>query len=272
MINNLLLANINISSVLTVIGIVAVISIVFAILIVTVSKLCFVKEDERVKSVSEQLAGANCGGCGYAGCSDFAKALAEGNANINDCGATPSENKEIIANILSIPYTASVQTMAVVKCAGGNKCKDKFDYVGLKDCTALLQIMGGKKSCQTACLGEGSCALVCSNNGISIVEQVALVDSSSCTSCGACVKKCPRQLIELIPKSAKVYVACSSHCKGKEVIDTCSVGCIGCGLCAKNCPQGAITMTDNLPVIDYEKCTGCKVCVSKCPKKTIKEI
>ena len=87
---------------------------------------------------------------------------------------------------------------------------------------------------------------------------------------GDCIKTCPRVCIERIPSTAPVYVACHSHCKGKEVMGQCSNGCIACGLCAKNCPQHAIEMVDNLPVIDYSKCTGCKTCVAKCPKHVIK--
>jgi Na+-translocating ferredoxin:NAD+ oxidoreductase RNF subunit RnfB len=270
--NYLLLREINVTSILIVIAIVAVLAIVFASLIVLVSKLCAVKEDQRVSEISENLAGANCGGCGYAGCADFAKALVEGKASINDCGATPCEAKEIIAKILDVPFTAAPKTFAVVKCAGGTNCKDKFDYVGIKDCTVQASIIEGRKLCSSACLGGGSCVAACTNGGVSLVDGAAVVDKRLCTSCGACVKKCPKNLIELIPTDAKVYVACSSNCKGKEVVNTCMVGCIGCGLCAKNCPNGAISMVDNLAVIDYEKCNGCLTCVAKCPRKCIKEI
>jgi hypothetical protein len=142
---NLLLRPINVDSLLIVLAIVAVIAIVFAVLIVLVSKLCFVKEDEKVKAVSEHLAGANCGGCGYAGCSDFAKALAEGKASINDCGATSNESKEEIAKVLNVPFSASAQVFAVVKCAGGNNAKDKFAYVGNKGCDYQSSFQGGRK-------------------------------------------------------------------------------------------------------------------------------
>lgn len=269
---NLLLRPINLQSLLTVLGIVAVIAVIFALLIVLVSKLCFVKEDEKAKAVSERLAGANCGGCGYAGCADFAKALAEGKASINDCGATSNEEKEEIAKILDIPFSASAKVFAVVKCAGGNMAKDKFSYVGNKGCDYQITFQGGKKVCPEGCLGDGTCALVCTNNGINLDNGVAKTDKSLCTACGACIKKCPKNLIELIPVSAKVYVACSTKCRGKGVMDACTVGCIGCGLCAKNCPENAITMENNLPIIDYEKCSGCLTCVSKCPRKTIKTI
>ena len=267
-----LLKPINVTSLLTVLIIVAVIAIIFAILIVTVSKLCFVKEDERIEKISENLAGANCGGCGYAGCADFAKALVEGSASINDCGATSNENKEVIAKVLDIPFSASAKVFAVVKCAGGHNAKDKFDYVGNKGCDYQSVYMGGKKVCPEGCLGDGTCAIACTNNGIKINNGGAVTDKKLCTACGACIRKCPKNLIELIPVTAKIYVACSTTCRSKDVMNACSVGCIGCGLCAKNCPENAITMVNNLPVIDYEKCSGCLTCVGKCPRKTIKEI
>jgi len=270
--NNLLLQSVNVTTILIVVGIVAVIAVVFAVLIVLVSKLCAVKEDERAVSVSENLAGANCGGCGYAGCADFAKALVEGKAELSNCGATDNDAKAKIAEILGIPFVAAPQTFAVVKCAGGNNCKDKFDYVGNPGCENEFTFMGGSKLCSAGCLGGGSCAGACQFEGIKIIDGVAYTDKALCSSCGACAKKCPKNLIEFIPKTAKVYVACSTKCRGKDVMNTCSVGCIGCGLCAKNCPQNAITMIDNLPVIDYAKCNGCLTCVSKCPRKSIKEI
>ena len=98
------------------------------------------------------------------------------------------------------------------------------------------------------------------------------MDKALCEACGLCVKNCPKKIISLIPKSAKVYVACSTPCRGKDTMSVCEVGCIGCGLCAKNCPEQAITMVNNLPVIDYSKCTSCMTCLTKCPRKTIKEL
>ncbi len=269
---NLLLQPINFNTVLIVIAIVAVIAVVFAVLIVLVSKLCYVKEDEKAVAITERLSGANCGGCGYAGCADFAKALSEGRAQINGCSATSPENKSKIAEILGVPFEGACTTKAVVKCAGGNLCKDKFNYVGNYDCKILVNVMGGNKLCSTACLGCGSCVSVCTHGGIKIVNGVAVINFALCEACGVCVNTCPKGVIELIPANAKVYVACSTNCRGKEVMGACEVGCIGCGLCAKNCPEQAITMVNNLPVIDYSKCNGCKTCLSKCPRHSIKEI
>jgi ferredoxin len=62
---------------------------------------------------------------------------------------------------------------------------------------------------------------------------------------------------------------CSNHNKGIQVKNACANGCLACGLCAKVCPEGAITMVNNLPVIDHSKCTGCGLCKNKCPAKCI---
>ena len=268
-----LLSKINWPSFGYVMLILSVLAIIFTILILIVNKFCAVNEDPKVSAVKDNLAGANCGGCGYKGCADFAKALVEGKAEINNCSPTPNEYTEKIAEILGIEHTASTPLMAVVKCAGGKDLASlKYDYVGSTSCDAKNALLGGEKKCLYGCLGGGDCTSVCQENGIAIVDDVAEVDSKSCMACGLCVKTCPKKVIELIPKKAKVFVACSSKCKGKEVMDACKVGCIGCGLCAKNCPEGAITMVDNLPVIDYDKCTNCLTCVGKCPKKTIKTL
>ena len=269
---NLLLNTINTTTLLYVLGIVAVVAVVFAALIVLVSKLCYVKTDEKVVAIQEKLAGANCGGCGYAGCADYAKALAEGKAKITGCGPTSNESKAEIAKILDIPFSAEESKYAVVHCAGGLVCLDKYDYVGNEGCIAQNALMGGKKACPTGCLGGGTCEALCPYHAIKVIDGVSYANKALCEACGLCVAKCPKKIIELIPKSSKVYIACSTTCKGKDVMSMCKVGCIGCGLCAKNCPSGAITMVNNMAVIDYSKCTGCKVCVSKCPRKCIKEI
>lgn len=270
--NYLLLSSINWTSFGIVVAIASVLAILFAGLIVLVSKLCHVEEDERIKQVEENLAGANCGGCGYAGCADYAKAIVEGKADFNKCGPTTSEGKKKIAEIMGVPFSCEEKKVAVIHCAGGNNCKDKFIYVGNEGCISLNQYMNGVKVCPEGCLGGGTCQSKCTYNAVTIKDGVASIDKSLCEACGSCVNNCPKSIIELIPKSSKVYVACSTTCRGKDVMNACSVGCIGCGLCAKNCPQNAIEMINNLPVIDYKICTSCKTCVLKCPRKCIKEL
>ena len=270
---NLLLTNsISWSTVGLVVGIIAILAIIFGLLIVLVHKFTYVKEDERISKTTEKLSGANCGGCGFAGCADFAKALVEGRTTLDSCNATDNDSKKEIALYLNIDYNDSVDKMAVVCCNGGINAKDKYNYVGEKDCYKCNALFGGFKSCQEGCLGFGTCKNACEYNAIQIKNGVAVVDKNLCVGCGACINKCPNVLIEYVPKTAKVYVACSTKCVGKSAVENCKVSCIGCGLCAKNCPSNAIEMKNGLPVIDYEKCTGCEVCVNKCPRKCIKTL
>lgn len=269
---NNLLAEINITTLFTVVGIVAAIAILFAVLIVLVSHFTAVKTDEKAERIKDLLSNANCGGCGFAGCADFAKALAEGKADISACGPTDKENKAKIAALLGKEIDTSVELAARVHCNGGLLCADKFKYVGNAGCAAKNTVGGGNKACAYGCLGDGTCAIACDFNAIKVINGVAKVDAELCVACGKCVRACPKHIIELLPKNINVLVACSSLCKGKDVMSACKNGCIGCGICAKFCPENAISMKDNLPVIDYAKCTGCLTCVEKCPRKCIHEI
>ena len=254
-----------------VLGLIAGIALVAAIAILIVTKLCHVHEDEKVLKILENLAGANCGGCGKSGCEDFAKCLACGKAQLSDCKATSNEAKAVIAEIAGIPFAAEEATVAVVRCSGGLAASDKFDYVGNEGCLNRMVYQGGNKLCATACLGGGSCQSVCPVDAISVREDgIAYVRREICISCGACINICPKNCIDRIPAKAKVYVACRTHCKGKETMSFCKMGCIACGMCARKCPAQAITMVDNIPVIDYDKCTGCETCVAACPRHCIK--
>ena len=250
-------------------GILFAIALVIVIAILVVGKVFKVDMDEKVTSILENLAGANCGGCGCSGCAGFAAKLANGTADLSACHVTSPEKKAEIAALLGVTVKEEEPQVAIVKCNGGENAVKAFEYKGNPTCAACNSLLGGNKVCKTACLGCGDCANACPEGAISIIGGVAKVDPDKCINCGACIIACPKHIIERIPVKAPVYVACSSHCKAKEVMQSCKVGCIGCGVCARSCPHGAITMVDNLPVFDYSKCTGCLTCVAKCPRKII---
>lgn len=251
-------------------GIFAGSALLIGILILVVGKVFKVDVDEKITKILDNLAGANCGGCGCSGCSGFAQKLADGGAALSDCHVTSPEKKAEIAKLLGIELKDEEPTVAVVHCNGGQEnCADKFVYKGNPTCAACNSLLGGNKACSYACLGCGDCKAVCPEDAIKVEGRLAKVDPDRCVSCGACMTACPKGIIGRIPASAPVYIACSSQCKGKEVMNACKVGCIACGICVKSCPHGAITMKGNLPEIDYSKCTGCLTCVAKCPRKTI---
>ena len=232
-----------------------------------------VKTDEREEKVLSVLPGNNCGGCGYPGCSGLAAAIVKGEAPVNGCPVGGSEVGSKVAAIMGTAAGDSVKTVAFVACDGDcEKAKENYDYSGPTDCRVMsFAPAGGPKACREGCLGGGSCVAACPFDAIHIVNGIAKVDREKCKACGKCVAACPRHLISLVPYDAKYIVSCSSHAKGPEVMKACTAGCVGCSLCVRNCPAGAVTVTDNLAVIDQEKCAGCGVCAEKCPKKIIRK-
>lgn len=231
-----------------------------------------VEVDEKELAVRAELPGNNCGGCGYAGCDGLAAAIAKGEAAVNACPVGGSAVGDKIAAIMGVEAEEGVKMAAFVKCSGNCEvAKTNYQYSGIEDCqmAAMSAPGGGAKACSYGCLGYGSCVKACPFDAIHVINGVAVVDKDACKACSKCVAACPKNLIELRPVEKVANVVCSSHDKGKPVMDVCGVGCIGCTLCAKQCEFGAITMVNNLPVIDYNKCTGCGKCAEKCPKKII---
>ncbi len=228
-----------------------------------------VEVDPRVTQVEDVLPSANCGACGYPGCSGFAKAVVEGEAPITGCIPGGPECASQIADILGKEAGATVKMVAVCTCGGGENAALAYDYDGIKDCRAATNVAGGPKACPFGCLGLGSCAEACPFDAIKMEEGLPVVDFEKCTACGVCVNVCPRDLMQLVPDKKKVHVGCESTWKGKDVKSVCKVGCIGCMMCVKNCPASAIDFENNLAKINYDKCINCGVCVAKCPTNAI---
>lgn len=230
-----------------------------------------VKVDEKEEAVLAALPGNNCGGCGFAGCSGLAAAIAKGEAPVNACPVGGEAVGKKIAEIMGVEAESSLRKVAFVACQGDcDRAKKDYDYYGIEDCRMMSFVPGGgPKSCNSGCLGFGTCAKVCPFDAIRVVNGVAFVDREACKACGKCIAVCPKKLISLVPYDAKLAVACSSADKGPVTMKACEVGCIGCGICVKNCPAQAVTVSDFHAVIHQEKCTGCGTCAEKCPKKAI---
>ncbi len=232
-------------------------------------KFCVIT-DPKLEKILKELPASNCGACGMPGCMGFAQGLIKGTCSMEQCAVMQEEQRQTLARLLGIKYEKKTTTVAILKCNGGSKVNDRFQYNGLNDCIAANLVLAGQKECTWGCLGFGNCSRVCPFGAI-VMSQEALpvVIEQKCRSCGRCVEVCPKNLFTLIPENAKVYVACSSHDIGKSTRAVCSFGCIACGKCEQVCPVDAIHVIDNLAVIDYNKCTSCGECVKVCPMKTI---
>ena len=254
----------------------------FGLVLAAASKVFYVETDPRLDQLNECLPGANCGGCGYAGCGAYAEAVLNGEAPIGACASGGNECAQAMAAIMGVKAEAVTRKVAMVRCSGsreydaeGNLVKGaklKANYEGFHDCLAASKVGGsGPVACKFGCLGYGSCVKACKYGAIKVVNNVAVVDENLCVGCMACAAACPRQLIAPVEPGRNVVIACNSMAKGAATTRACTVGCFGCGLCKKICPNDAITVDKFLARIDYSKCTQCGLCATVCPKKLIKD-
>lgn len=253
-----------------------VLGVVLAMVLYLVARKFKVEEDPRIDEVEKVMPGANCGGCGFAGCRAFAQSCVESmNLDNNYCPVGGNEVMQKVASVLGLEVKAKAPMVAVVRCSGTCTNRPKInEYGGYKSCAVKAALYSGDTGCPFGCLGCGDCVAACQFGAISMNPETGIpeVDESKCTACGACVKACPKNIIELRnkgPRGMRVFVSCVNKDKGGVARKACSAACIGCGKCAKVCPHGAITVENNLAYIDFTKCKLCKKCVAECPTGAI---
>ena len=222
--------------------------------------------DPRVEETEALLPGANCGGCGFAGCAAFAQALSDGKAAPAACPSNSAEAIQKICALLGIAAGVRVPKVAVVMCGGDrDKARETAAYNGVADCKDAMLVAGGTKGCRYGCLGLATCARACPFGAIEITPAgIAFVHASLCTGCGKCVAACPRGLIKLTPEDAPVHVLCSSPEKGAAKRLVCSASCIGCRKCVKASKDNQMIMKGFLATVNYEDPPGAAV-VAECP-------
>jgi len=249
----------------------ACIGLILGLAIALANKFFSIEVDSRIEEVEEMLPSANCGGCGYAGCAAFAKAVVEDQVEPAKCPVCSTEEAEAIASFMGMTMEFDEPYVALVKCCGDNvHSPERALYNGVTDCNSAILVAGATKSCQHGCLGMASCARVCPFNAIEIDEElmIAKVHPELCVGCGKCVDTCPRKLIEMIPKASPVQILCNSPEKAPVQRKSCSKGCIGCRKCAKLDPD-SIKMNGFLATMDYTNYSKEMDIIDVCPVKCI---
>ena len=234
-------------------------------------KRLYVFEDPRINAVEEMLPHSNCGACGTAGCRAFAEAVVHGQLDPGQCTVCTSDERQVIADFLGVAVGEHEKRVARLACAGGNHvARMHAHYDGLATCRAAHLVGGGGKGCVWGCLGFGDCEVVCDFDAIRMDGHgLPVVIEDLCTACNDCVEVCPRQLFSLHPVSHRLWVACSNRGFGAEEEAQCEVICNACGRCAMDAP-GAVTMANNLAVVDYTKATPeARIAIERCPTGAI---
>jgi len=244
---------------------------ILALIIGAAAKAFAVEPDPRHEALVELLPGVNCGGCGFAGCGEFAKALLAEEASPELCPVCLPDDLKKVGEFLGISVVGRSRMVALIKCGGHDGVASSTPYNGVNDCASASLVAAGGKGCSYGCLGLASCSRACPFDAIEIRNGLAVVHPDRCTGCGQCVKTCPKKLICMVPASVDVHVYCNSPEKGGIKLKVCKASCIACQKCVKAADEGQMLSEGFLVQTNYDNPPGPELIeAAECPTDALK--
>ena len=179
--------------------------VICGIILGAASRIFYVYEDPRIAQVEACFAGANCGGCGYAGCAAAAVAVVSGKAPPSVCVVGGSDAANSAAAVMGMEVGLAEPVKSYNTCTGGDRAPNNYLYIGVYTCRAQVILLGGQRICKVGCLGLGDCVRSCLFDALKMGPNgYPVVDEEKCVGCGACKNVCPKEIMKVNTPSERL--------------------------------------------------------------------
>lgn len=202
--------------------------------------------ESLIEPIERLLPQTQCGQCGYDGCTPYAVAIANGEAEINQCPPGGDRGIQRLAQLLGRPVlplnpengvAKIVQTVALIdesRCIGCTLCIQACPVDAIAGANQLMHTVIADE-----CTGCELCLPPCPVDCITmeVVEQRAISsppiqrDEMPCIRCGECAKVCPPLLL---PQELHRHTRAGQHAQAAALA---LFDCIECGRCDTVCPS-----------------------------------